>query len=105
MELVTGNPKTVNSTGGARGTGSAAASVGVCADTASSPADGGEDGCAFTVAATIAARNAPTKMMMLNRFTLTCPFQPTPIAHYVKPMVGLKDGKKCLIVKKFTSIF
>jgi len=71
IELVTGNPKTVNSTGGAAGTSSepvSAAGVPLAAETPAVGADG-DAGCAFKLTAKTAAKIAQANMIVPNRFT------------------------------------
>jgi len=99
IELVTGNPKTVNSTGGAAGTSSEPApafpaGVPLAAEApavgAESPAAGGDAGCAFKLTAKTAAKNAQANMIVPNRFTYISPFSPHGLPVWANRIAGLK---------------
>ena len=113
IELVTGKPRKVKIAGGAAGTSSSAGSA-VCAvamaELVAAPADGlpatdGDDGCAFTLTANIAARNAQTNIIVPNRFTQKHPSSPHELPKRSTRIMGLKGRTDCLAVEKFTSTF
>jgi len=113
IEFVTGNPRTLKTAGAADGTFSSAG-LAACAGalefaaleaTAALPAFVCEDGCASTFASKIAAKNAHTKNIFPNGFTVKKSLQTTRIAWHFSMLSCFRESGVCLIVKKFTSTF
>ena len=114
IELVTGNPKTVNSTGGAAGTSSApdsasAAGVPPAAEAPAAGAAGPADWRRRRLRIQARRQNRGEERTGKNDYAeslhLNKSLQTTRIALWSIRIAGLKDWKDCLVVKKFTSNF